>query len=93
MAGERDLAAIQPANDIGLGAVGLYEQRDGDAGVQPQRGQRRAVSMSPKTLASSISVSPVATSIPESSTSRAVRPVGMSGSPAPLREMSTVVPG
>ena len=54
--------------------------------VRPEQqwcGQRRTASISPKTSASSISVSPVATRSPSSSTSRAVRPAGTTCRPAP----------
>lgn len=83
VATQRDLPMVPPAGDGGVGGVVLYEQRYSDAGVEGERLQRRPPSRSPKMSSSSIAVSARATSTPDSSTSRAVRPVGTSWSPAP----------
>lgn len=80
---QRQLPTMAPTDHIPVCAVGLHEQRHRHARVECQRGHRRPESINPKTSSSSITVSPVATSAPASSTRRAVRPVGTSASPAP----------
>lgn len=80
---DRYLTTSPPTHDRLMRAVGLNQQRNGNARIERERAHRRPASISPKTVSSSIAVSPVATSTPASSTTRAVRPAGTSCNPAP----------
>jgi hypothetical protein len=64
---QRDLPAGPPADHGRVGSMGLYQQRYSDAGIDCQAAaHRRPASRRPKTVSSSILVSPVATRTPPS---------------------------